>query len=160
MQAVKNLLSKDQERSDTNIAEEIDGACCASLSWTERLMGFAFLFGSGWLIQWLAFINIMNGTVFAMSYTIGNILTIASGFFLTGPCKQFKSMFAEKRLIATCVYFLMMGLTMFVALKHLPWITILICVGIQFLAATWYFLSYIPYARNAVTMCCKNACPV
>lgn len=64
-------------------------------------------------------------------------------------------MFAPVRLIATSVYLITLGLTLFVALSPYAQITgqgliLLILVIAQFLAYVWYSLSYIPFARNFV----------
>lgn len=88
--------------------------------------------------------------LFALFYTLGNIASMGSTLFLMGPWKQLKKMFNETRYIATIATILFMILTL---LSGLLWkkfaLTILMCI-FQFLAMTWYSLSYIPYARDAV----------
>ncbi|XP_012526790.2 vesicle transport protein SFT2A isoform X4 [Monomorium pharaonis] len=70
--------------------------------------------------------------------------------FLMGPFNQFKKMFASTRIIATILVFVSIGLTLFAALHlHNPGLALLFII-IQSLAMTWYSLSYIPYARDAV----------
>ncbi|XP_039240578.1 vesicle transport protein SFT2A isoform X2 [Pipra filicauda] len=73
--------------------------------------------------------------------------------FLMGPLKQLKAMFDPKRLIATIVMLLCLVLT----LCAVFWwdkkgLAMLFCI-LQFLAMTWYSLSYIPFARDAVIKC-------
>ncbi|KAL6420878.1 hypothetical protein ACFW04_011121 [Cataglyphis niger] len=67
-----------------------------------------------------------------------------------GPFNQFKKMFASTRLIATILVFTSVTLTLVAALYlHNPGLALLFII-IQSLAMTWYSLSYIPYARDAV----------
>ncbi|KAM4679839.1 vesicle transport protein SFT2A isoform 4-T4 [Amazona ochrocephala] len=73
--------------------------------------------------------------------------------FLMGPLKQLKAMFEPKRLIATVVMLLCLILTLCaVFLWNKKVLAMLFCV-LQFLAMTWYSLSYIPFARDAVIKC-------
>lgn len=96
-----------------------------------------------------------NGVViFAVLYTFGNVLALASTCFLMGPLNQLKKMFAKTRVIATILVLVMFVLTLVCAfaLKNGAPLAILCCV-LQFFALTWYSLSYIPYARDAAKKC-------
>ncbi|VDN34954.1 unnamed protein product [Dibothriocephalus latus] len=73
--------------------------------------------------------------LFAIFYTFGNLCSLASSFFLMGPVQQCKRMFAETRIIAACL-----------VLWGKPVLCLLFSV-FQFLALTWYSISYIPLAR-------------
>uniref|UniRef100_A0AAY4E0Z5 Vesicle transport protein n=1 Tax=Denticeps clupeoides TaxID=299321 RepID=A0AAY4E0Z5_9TELE len=87
-------------------------------------------------------------SMFAVFYTIGNIAAIASTCFLMGPLKQLKRMFDPTRLIATCVMLLCLILTLLsVFLWGKRGLAIIFCI-LQFLAMTWYSISYIPFARG------------
>lgn len=70
-----------------------------------------------------------------------------------GPCKQLKRMFEETRIIATIVMVVMLALTLMAALWLGSAILALIFCILQFGAMTWYSLSYIPFARDAVKKC-------
>lgn len=131
---------------------------------------------------------------FATMYTIGNVLGLCSTCFLYGPVSQIKQMFAPTRycvslnapltalylygcystvsfmcrLVATGIYLFFMGLTMFLAFypREIPVRVMWLVFAIfgQFLALTWYTLSYIPFARQIMInicqqTCCKGACP-
>nr|KAF6274045.1 SFT2 domain containing 1 [Pipistrellus kuhlii] len=61
-----------------------------------------------------------------------------------GPFKQLKKMFESTRLLATIIM-----------LWHKKGLALLFCI-LQFLSMTWYSLSYIPYARDAVMKCCSS----
>ncbi|XP_014677572.1 PREDICTED: vesicle transport protein SFT2A-like isoform X2 [Priapulus caudatus] len=94
--------------------------------------------------------------VFAVCYTIGNIIALSGTFFLMGPLSQLKKMFAMTRLIATIVMLVALVLTLMAALWwDNPGLTILFVI-IQFVAMLWYSISYIPYARDAVKKCAEG----
>ncbi|CAG2112639.1 unnamed protein product, partial [Medioppia subpectinata] len=124
-----------------------------SLSWSTRIQGFAICFVLGFVFSILgsALIALPKGLIlFAMFYTIGNLTSMASTMFLMGPFRQIKKMFNETRVLATLGVFLFMILTL---LSALWWkralLAVIFCI-LQFLAFTWYSLSYIPYARDMV----------
>jgi hypothetical protein len=73
-----------------------------------------------------------------------------------GPKRQFKLMFHKKRVVATIVYVGMIIVTVVVAVKTKNVGATIVCVIIQSLALTWYALSYIPFARNAVKKCATS----
>ncbi|CAL7951944.1 unnamed protein product [Xylocopa violacea] len=125
----------------------------STLSWSTRIKGFAICFIVGILCSFLGSFALFlhkGLTVFAVFYTLGNIISLASTCFLMGPFNQFKKMFAATRVIATILVFVTIAMTLFAAL-HLknPGLALLFII-IQSLAMTWYSLSYIPYARDAV----------
>lgn len=76
---------------------------------------------------------------------------MASTMFLMGPWAQLKKMFNETRVLATIGVFLFMILTLLSALLWKRRVLALLFCFCQFLSMTWYSLSYIPYARDAVT---------
>ena len=97
--------------------------------------------------------------LFAVFYTFGNIVALASTGFMWGPKKQCKKMFAKTRIIATTVYLSLIVVTLVVALAPLGLqdgakvAIVIILIILQFLALTWYVLSFIPYARSMVQNC-------
>ncbi|XP_053933672.1 vesicle transport protein SFT2B isoform X5 [Cuculus canorus] len=91
--------------------------------------------------------------LFAVFYTLGNIASIGSTCFLMGPMKQLKRMFEPTRLIATIVMLLCLVLTLCSALWwRKEGLALLFCI-LQFFALTWYSISFIPFARDAVKKC-------
>lgn len=70
--------------------------------------------------------------------------------FLIGPLRQLKTMCAKERAFATIIMLVCLVLTLCAAFW---WknngLALLFCI-LQFLAFTWYGLSYIPFARDAV----------
>lgn len=124
-----------------------------TLSWSTRIKGFAICFIVGILCSFLgAFALFLRKglTVFAVFYTLGNIISLASTCFLMGPLNQLKKMFAASRIIATILVLVSMGITLFAATYlNNPGLA-LVFIIIQYIAMTWYSLSYIPYARDIV----------
>lgn len=124
-----------------------------TLSWSTRIKGFAICFIVGILFSFLgAFaLFLQKGlSVFAVFYSLGNIISLASTCFLMGPFNQLKKMFAATRIIATILVFLSIGITLFAALHLKNAGLALVFIIIQSVAMTWYSLSYIPYARDTV----------
>uniref|UniRef100_A0A8C4R2N7 Vesicle transport protein n=1 Tax=Eptatretus burgeri TaxID=7764 RepID=A0A8C4R2N7_EPTBU len=151
MDRVRNALGVGQPRDDTeNITEALD---TSSLSWETRIKGFVACFVLGVLCSILGtvFLWLPKGLfLFAALYTIGNVTSLCSTLFLVGPVKQLKNMFEPTRLIATIVMLVCLGCTLCAAFWwKTKGLALLFCI-LQFLAMTWYSLSYIPYARDAV----------
>ena len=133
---------------------KIMSQCACPVLVQDVIKGFLICFILGFVLSILgsALMFLPKGMLmFALLYTTGNILSLASTLFLMGPWKQLKKMFHETRLLATIGVILFMILTLLAALKwHKKGLAILFCIC-QFLSMTWYSLSYIPYARDAVT---------
>lgn len=66
-----------------------------------------------------------------------------------GPVKQLKKMFNETRYLATIAMIVFMGLTLTAAFKKKMLLCFIFC-GLEFLSMSWYAISYIPFARDAV----------
>ncbi|XP_054165503.1 vesicle transport protein SFT2B-like [Oppia nitens] len=124
-----------------------------SLSWSTRLQGFVICFILGFVMSIIggACIALPKGLVlFALFYTLGNIISMASTMFLMGPIRQFRNMFAMTRIFATLAVILFMILTLMAGLWwHNTGLAIIFCI-LQFIAFIWYSLSYIPFARDVV----------
>jgi len=123
------------------------------LSRTQRLYGFIGCLAVGFLLSLLGSIVLFLGQlgIFAILYVLGTIVSLVGTGFLIGFFKQLKLMFKPVRVIATVVFLASIGLVFVGAFVLRNDILCLIFVIIEFLAYTWYTLSYIPYARAAVT---------
>lgn len=152
-------ISKPEESTWT---EQFESAI-PSMSYQARIFGFGTCFIIGWIINFASLAKIPavlegRATGFAMLYTLGNLVGIASTCFLWGPCGQIKKMFEKIRIVATCIYFASMILTIIVAIKIAKVPLVLACMFIQLCAMIWYAASYIPYGRaileKAVCGCC------
>ncbi|XP_071530229.1 vesicle transport protein SFT2A isoform X2 [Panulirus ornatus] len=143
---------QDEERGNI-ITQVIDNN---SLSWGTRVKGFAICFVLGFVFSFMGsgFLFLPKGmTLFAIFYTLGNIMALTSTCFLMGPVNQCKKMFAKTRIIATIVMFVALIMTLVAAFALKKRALAMLMVVIQFLAMTWYSLSYIPYARDAAKKC-------
>ena len=61
-----------------------------------------------------------NPVPFAVCYSLGNLIALASTGFIVGPWRQCKNMFAGTRFVCTCVFFLSIGATLFVCFQVPP----------------------------------------
>ncbi|XP_029942115.1 SFT2 domain containing 2b [Salarias fasciatus] len=154
MDKLKKVLSGQEESSGdgSGILERANQA--STLSWGTRMRGFGICFVLGALCSILGtcllWVPGFGLAVFAVLYSLGNVCALASTMFLIGPLRQLKTMCAKERALATAIMLVCLILTLCAAFW---WknngLALLFCV-LQFIAFTWYGLSYIPFARDAV----------
>eukprot|EP01016_Furgasonia_blochmanni_P037996 TRINITY_DN4543_c0_g3_i2.p1 TRINITY_DN4543_c0_g3~~TRINITY_DN4543_c0_g3_i2.p1 ORF type:complete len:231 (+),score=13.69 TRINITY_DN4543_c0_g3_i2:99-791(+) len=135
--------------------------CFPQLSFQERLLCFAGCWVVGLLVQFMSFgsfaqIALGNPTPFALSITIGNILSLMGTGFLVGFKRQFTNMSDPNRLYTSIVYVGAIIMTLFSAFVLHSGILCLLSVLVQIGAYFWYCASYIPYARTCILNCFKN----
>ncbi|XP_043993132.1 vesicle transport protein SFT2A-like [Gambusia affinis] len=155
MDKLRRVLSGREDNEELGLTAQVLDA--SSLSFSTRVKWFAILFAGGILCSILGsallFLPGAGIKLFAVFYTLGNIAALSSTCFLMGPLKQLKRMFEPTRLIATIVMLLCFVLTLCAAFWwHKNVLAILFSI-LQFLAMTWYSISYIPFARDAVMKC-------
>eukprot|EP00834_Sanchytrium_tribonematis_P001498 NODE_37_length_35953_cov_1.028037.p11 type:complete len:149 gc:universal NODE_37_length_35953_cov_1.028037:4697-4251(-) len=123
-----------------------------SLTYTQRMYAFIGCIITGFVISFLSTLFLSIGLVglFAILYTVGNVISLFSTGFIIGFKRQLGSMFASSRILATILYIVMMVLTLVVAIVLQNKALVFVCIILQYLALVWYSLSYIPYARAAV----------
>lgn len=153
MDKLRRALSGDESNNEPDeeggLASQLRDA--TTLGWTSRIKWFAITFILGFVFSILGvFFIAIRMKLFALFYSIGNICSISSTCFLMGPWKQMKKMFHPTRVVATITALSFLVLTLVVAFKLQKTGLTLICCIVQFLAMTWYSLSYIPYGREAV----------
>lgn len=137
-----------------NVSGEEDG-CLPALSFRERVMGFATCFGLAIFIDLLSFGSMVglltgNPTRFALTYTLGNILSIIGSGFLMGFKRQIKGMFEKKRWICATIYAVSMIMTLVSAVFLQQPLLTLIFIVTQMTSYVWYIASYIPYGRDCL----------
>lgn len=122
------------------------------LTRTQRLYGFVGCLIIGFALSLLGSILLFLGQLgsFAVLYTIGIMVSLVGTGFVIGFASQFKLMFKPVRIIATIVFLGSVGLVFVGAFVLRNEVLCIIFVVIEYLAYTWYNLSYIPYARSAV----------
>ncbi|KAK9885210.1 hypothetical protein WA026_010715 [Henosepilachna vigintioctopunctata] len=152
MDKLKRVLSgNDSPDEESGIMEQFSDA--TTFSWSTRIKGFLACFIVGILLSILgsfALFFTRGIKTFAIFYTLGNITSLLSTWFLMGPFNQLKKMFASTRIIATCVVIASLILTLIAVFVLNNPLLALLLILVQSLAMTWYSLSYIPYARDAV----------
>jgi len=88
---------------------------------------------------------------FAFLYTLGNFLSLAGSFFLSGPKAQCQKIKAKDRVLTSFIFICTMILTLVVVFMH-PFfgraLFILALVAVQWCALVWYILSYVPYGHS------------
>ncbi|KAH9484163.1 Vesicle transport protein SFT2B [Psilocybe cubensis] len=148
-----NLESGSSVIPDTSFFEGDSAFKSLGLSRTTRLYGFAGCLIAGFVLSLLGTVVFIFGmtVLFAILYVLGTIVSLIGTGFLIGFFKQAKLMFKPVRVIASIVLIASIGLVLVGAFVLNNGILCLIFVFIEFLAYTWYTLSYIPYARAAVT---------
>eukprot|EP00752_Nemacystus_decipiens_P010700 g9529.t1 len=152
------LGGEPEEKSALQEMEEAVCSVCPSLSWRNRLIGYGACLAAGFILTFGSMFRVAqlltgNPRPFVLYFTLGSLLSICSSFFLTGPWKQIKKMFAPVRAVATSIYLITLAATLFVALS--PYASVpgrgflLLClVVVQFLSYVWYTLSFVPFARR------------
>ena len=154
-------------RDEFNVATREAQALCPKLTMQQRLYGFSACFCCGLLLSFLGWLELLKKEIdnFAIFYTLGNVVALSSSLFFVGPTAQIKKMTAKKRWVATLMYFMAMGATLFVALypgldnrASLREVLVILCIMIQWCAMVWYSLSYIPFGRTILKTCCQKTC--
>ncbi|KAG0294538.1 hypothetical protein BGZ98_001725 [Dissophora globulifera] len=138
--------------SNDDVMDDTNPVSCLQLDRTQRLYGFGICFVVGFLISILSTLALTTGllALFAVLFSIGNILSLLSTTFLIGPGKQLRTMFAPVRMVASIVFLGLLVTTLVVAFTIQSSILCLILCIVQFLALFWYSASYIPYGRTAI----------
>ncbi|ORZ09051.1 Got1/Sft2-like family-domain-containing protein [Lobosporangium transversale] len=138
--------------NNEDVMDDTNPISCFNLNRTQRLYGFGICFVAGFLISILSTLSLGTGqlALFAVFFTLGNIVSLLSTTFLIGPSKQFKTMFAPVRMVASIVFLSLIVITLIVAFTLKAALLCLILCIVQFLALFWYSASYIPYGRAAI----------
>lgn len=162
---IKKMVSGEEKDSVISIpdADKIDSACfdACGLDYVKRVYAFLIFFGIGWLLSGLSFLMLSNPSSFALLYTLGNIFSICSGFFMSGPCNQLKGVncFVNPvRGLAALVVIVMLGVTLYVATHGVAGGLIFLCVLVQFAAMSVYFVTTLPGGQWVVKrLCCGTS---
>lgn len=147
-----NLESAGSMIPETQFFEGDSAFKFLGLTRTQRLYGFVGCLIIGFALSLLGSILLFLGQLgsFAVLYTIGILVSLIGTGFVIGFASQFKLMFKPVRIIATIVFLGSVGLVFVGAFVLKNEVLCIIFVIIEYLAYTWYNLSYIPYARSAV----------
>jgi len=146
-----NLEAASGVVPDTSYFEGDSAFSSLGLSKTQRLYGFIGCTIAGFVLSILGVIFLTFGwlVIFALMYGLGTIVALVGTGFVIGFFRQLKLMFKPVRIVATIVFLASIGLIFVGAFVLGNGVLSIIFVIVQFLAYTWYTLSYIPYARTA-----------
>jgi len=138
--------------TDTQVFENDSAFSFLGLTRQQRIYGFFGCLVIGFALSLLGAILLILGWTasFAVLYACGTIISLVATGFLIGFGSQLKQMFKPVRVVATLVLLVMIGLIFVGAFVIGNAVLCLIFVIIEYLAYTWYSLSYIPYARTFV----------
>ena len=141
----------------TNPNLESDDSLFPSLSIRQRIIGWIICYVIGVFLTFLSFGSLAQVILgrpkrFALLYTTGNLIALASTSFLVGPGKQWRRMWESQRIISTCIYLVSLVMTLFLCFER-PHLRLLILLSVitQALALLWYSLSFVPFAHTVLT---------
>ncbi|XP_031504875.1 uncharacterized protein LOC116267329 isoform X2 [Nymphaea colorata] len=132
-----SLLGDDEAREDDPLGFMGDGDGLCSLSPLQRLYVFAACLVAGLACMFLSMIVFFKPIKFALLFTFGNLLAIASTAFLIGLSKQLRMMFDPVRLYATVVYIICVILALVCALWFQSKILTLLAIICEICALIW-----------------------
>ena len=161
-QLTKMQIGSAEKTQAQQLEDEIC-AMCPKLTYSQRLTGFISCWAGGYLISFCSTLSLLNRSPqglrnFSALYVIGNLTAICATGFLIGPRRQCNKMFHKTRRVA-CVMYLSLLLTVLVlAVTEQPVGLVILFWCAQFVAATWYAASYIPYGRKMLVGFFKNCC--
>ncbi|KAK9950355.1 hypothetical protein M0R45_005849 [Rubus argutus] len=123
-----------------------------TLSTKQRFYGFAICLAAGLTCTLLSMLVFFHPIKFAITFTLGNLLSLGSTAFLIGPKRQVTMMLDPVRIYATAIYLASIIIALFCALYAHNKILTLLAIILEFGALIGkYSLSYIPFARSMVS---------
>ncbi|KAK1393129.1 Vesicle transport protein [Heracleum sosnowskyi] len=153
MERMKILVGMEEEvieeESSFAFMDELNQNC--TLSYQQRLYGFAICLVSGVACTLLSMLVFFNPIKFGITFSFGNLLAIGSTAFLIGPKRQVTMMLDPVRIYATAIYLASIIMSLFCALYVHNKLLTLLAILLEFSALVWYSLSYIPFARSMVS---------
>lgn len=138
--------------TQTPLSEGDPAFAFLKLTRTQRLYGFVGCLAIGFVLSIVGVSMLFLGMLvsFVLMYTLGIVISLIGTGFLIGFFQQLKLMFKPVRVVATIVFLGSIGMVFVAAFVLSNQLLCVIMVIVEYLAYTWYTLSYIPYARSAV----------
>ena len=128
-----------------------------ALNPAQRIAAFlmTFLFGMVCLGIAMAIVPtlVLFPKKFAFFVTAGTFSLVLSTAFLIGVKRQLRSMTESSRMHAAFTFVLSMVMTLVSAVYWRSYVLSLAFAALQIASFGWYTLSYIPFARQFVTVC-------
>mmetsp|Transcript_6004 Transcript_6004/g.11203 ORF Transcript_6004/g.11203 Transcript_6004/m.11203 type:complete len:205 (+) Transcript_6004:260-874(+) len=154
----------EEEEQGPNLFSDENLSVCGEMSYQTRLYGFLACFAMGTILSisssFMVPALVFNPAKFALPYTLGNILSVASSLFFVGPNRFCATMFNESRRLASILYFTTMLGTLFAALILHSGFLAFILIVVQFASYLWLMASYIPFGRRMLSSAASRASAV
>ena len=140
-------------------ADPKDPVCLPFLSSGERLAGMLICTVIGWYLQWGSLSRLLQSLrdwdpgFFAVSYSLGNLVSLAGSLFLVSFSRQLQSALAPERRAISGVFFGSLALSLLLPLVlsgKAAGLATLLAVAVQMGSYWVYFLSYFPRAVGAL----------
>ena len=146
----------DQRKSIINaVTDNKEETLCGKLTLRQRVMGWLSCSVIGMLMSIIVSILFIftsfDVAIYAVLYSIGQVLNIVGSCFLCTPKSHLKSMVKKERIVPSLIYVGAIILTVVFALATKIKMLVLLCLIIQMLAYYWYCISYIPYGQKSVS---------
>lgn len=122
------------------------------LSRSQRIQGYLLCLALSFFAMLMGWIAVSLGWYwkYTVLSALGSLMSIAGTTILMGPSAQLRYMFDETRIGASVAYLSTLFLSLFIGLATRSFFLCFLCGILQCAALTWYSLSYVPYAREAV----------
>ncbi|XP_043253906.1 protein transport protein SFT2 [Colletes gigas] len=138
----------DEDEEETGWIQGAQKECCPSMTRLQRLIAFIVCFSMGMLCFCLSAIYIpvllLKARKFALLYTLGSALFLASFCFLLGPLSYLKSLFSAERRCFSVSYFATLLGTLYFALHLQSTPLTVLCAVLQLIAMLSFLASHIP----------------
>ncbi|KAG0029533.1 hypothetical protein BGZ81_003640 [Podila clonocystis] len=127
------------------------------LTWFQRMTGFVICLAGGLACFMIAFfigfpMFVLRPSKFAVSFTLGSLLWMASFAILRGPRTHLRALVSKERIVFTIVYFGSMAFVLFASLYLKNQIMTLVGAVIEGFAFLWYFTSYSPFSGGSIRL--------
>ncbi|TPX34007.1 hypothetical protein SmJEL517_g03246 [Synchytrium microbalum] len=143
-------------------AQETSDVDWFGLSLTQRLVGFGVCLLLAAICFLLAFfvglpLMVISPSKFAVPYTFGSILAMASFALLRGPATHLKNLFSRERLPFTGLYFGSMALTLYFSMGLHSYLGTIFTAVIQIICLLYFLGSYVPGGTAGLTFLGRSA---
>ena len=127
---------------------------CPQIDFQKRLIFFVVQA----IIGLLLVINNIFHTDSVYYLTAGIIILFTSTLWLINYKKLFSKMLEPIRFLNAMILFGCMIGSIVLSILHVHESIIFIIAIVESVAGVWYMLSFIPFAQNLTTQCCKGCC--
>jgi hypothetical protein len=108
------------------------------------------------IVSLIFIFNDFDVVVYAILYSLGQIISIAGTCFLSTPSGHCKAMQKKHRIIPSIVFFLSIILTVVIAAATQIKGLVLLFLILQVFAYYWYTISFIPFGQKIIKGLCKT----